>query len=496
MTKKPIHLDGQTWDIQALRTLASRRSLPGSVERQRLSEQMGPSALLGLASRSTTASPNDARTLLRSDFGFDRGTASRAVAIGGLVSTDSVRNDPVGFLADVNLSAAARERISRSLGSDEAPSPPAGDRLNIAAAKRAWDHRALRRFALDAARTSDPTVMTTAAAVVAGLRHRDSKLFMARLTESQTYPLASGGGTRLARRANAVLAGAYALASMDPAGMNLGFLHWKDATPSWRAQAAIWVLPILDSTNGGAIADLLNAIDSRGLRFCEPGTNPFPFADSAIELDDARLRIHTCADQLTKWIDRPMWFDGGAGNVQVLVTQDEERYLYAWVGVNGVGMLVAFDLIDFLPYGPDVPGVRAALALALSWYLDVSISLRRSPSGTAAVSRASGGTSKAGARYVPTPSFHQQVTSVATGTNSPPRLHGVVAHLRTFTNGSKPSRAARQRAPARLRATMKANQTFVQGYLKGHGNVALVKNRLSRHSALADAIAGLDRRSC
>jgi hypothetical protein len=169
--------------------------------------------------------------------------------------------------------------------------------------------------------------------------------------------------------------------------------------------------------------------------------------------------------------------------------------MYAWVGVNGHGLFVAFDLIDGIPYGQDVPGVRAALALALGWYLDVSISLRTSATGTTALRRASTGTATRGARYVPNPSFAQHVNQVKTGNQAPPQLHGVVAHVRTLTSGYKPRARARENAPARLRATMQSNQTFVRAYLKGHGNLALLKTHLSKHSALADVLAGLQRRS-
>jgi hypothetical protein len=236
-------------------------------------------------------------------------------------------------------------------------------------------------------------------------------------------------------------------------------------------------------------------VHSRQLKFAEPGASPFPFLDSAPELEDARLRLHTCAGRLTKWFDRPMWFDGGPRQVQVLMTQDQDRYMYAWVGVDGVGLLVAFDLIDLLPYGQDITGVRAALALALGWYLDVSVSLRSSASGTVTLTRASTGTATTGARYVPKPSFAQQVQHVLGGTHAPPRPHGVVAHLRTYTNGYKPSARARQNAPARLRANMKSNQTFVRGHVKGQGSLALLETRLSKYSALADILAGLQGRS-
>jgi len=495
VAKRLINLDGQTWDLDALRLTGSDTSLPGLLAHRRLVEQFGPTALLGLASSSTTPGASQARALLRSEFGFDPGRAKDAVAVGGLASSGTVSNDPLGFIADVKLSSAQRTRVCQRLGGATATTRAVGDKLSVAAARGSWEGERFRRFALAAARTGDQAVMAVAAAVAASLRRHDPIGFAARLTGAQTYPLASGRSTKLAHQANEVLTAGYTLSSLDPNGLDLGPVRWSSAAPGWRASAAPWVYAILDGTNGQAVAELLDAVHSRGLKFAHPGSSPFTFRDSLPELDDARLRLQTGAGKLTKWFDRPMWFDGGAGQVRVLITQDEDRYMYAWVGVDDIGLLIAFDLIDLVPYGQDVPGVRAALALALGWYLDVSISLRSSATGTATVRRASTGTATTGARYVPSPSFAQQVQQVVGGTHAPPRPHGVVAHLRTYTNGYEPSPKARQNAPARLRADMKSNQTFVRGYLKGKGSFAVLENRLSKHSALADVIAGLQRRS-
>ena len=48
-------------------------------------------------------------------------------------------------------------------------------------------------------------------------------------------------------------------------------------------------------------------------------------------------------------------------------------------GRGGRGQLVAFDTTDFIGWGLDEPGMTQALAYALGWYVDVSISLRASP---------------------------------------------------------------------------------------------------------------------
>lgn len=494
MPKQPIVLDGQSWDLTTLNSALSEGSLASYLERARVVERLGPTSLLGFAACATTGNEGEARSLLRLGFGLDAQRAKAAARIGALIQQGSVSNDPLGFLADVKLSRAQREKLFDGIGGAQ-PKAAVGDNLTVAGAKKSWDAHKFRRYILDAARTEDPAVLGVAAAVTANLRRHDPEGFVARLTAAQTYPLASGHSTRLAGLANRVLAAAYSLAALDADGMYLGSTRWSVAPATWRAAAAPWVYAILDDTNDEAVGALLDGVHARGLRFVRPGVSPFRFRDNSAELDDARLRLQTCAPHLTKWFDRPMWFDGGPGQVQVLLTQDDTRYLYAWVGVDGRGLLVAFDLVDFLPYGQDVAGVRAAVALALGWFLDVSISLRKSATGTATIRQAAVGNRKAGARYIPSPSFAAQVQQASRGTHSAPRLHGVVAHLRTFTNGYQPSARARQNAPARLRATMKKNQTFVRAHLKGQGNLVLVQNRLSKHSALADVIAALQRRS-
>ena len=137
-----------------------------------------------------------------------------------------------------------------------------------------------------------------------------------------------------------------------------------------------------------------------------------------------------------------MWFDGGHGNTQVLIVQDD-NYVYAWVGIDKVGLLVAFEPEHQVCYGLDESGVRAALALAIGWYLDVSVSLRKTSAGTHTIHRSHTGTATTGYRYVPKPSFTAQVSNVRNGIHRPPRAHGRVAHLRTYTGGQTPSATAR-----------------------------------------------------
>lgn len=249
---------------------------------------------------------------------------------------------------------------------------------------------------------------------------------------------------------------------------------------------------MLDGANGVAVSALLDAAHARKLSFAPLGSNPFGFPDSQAELTDVLLRARAYDDQLTKWFTEPMWFDGGPGGVQILITQDEDNYMYAWVGSNGAGLLVTFDTVNLLGYGLDEPGVRAGIAIAIGWFLDISVSLRKTPGGTGTIRRTSTGTTPAtGWSYVPTPIFASQQAGVSVG--AAPRLHGVLAHLRTLAAGHTPSRDAQSRAPSRLRAGMKQNQTFVRPHFRGQAYRGILDARLSKYSALADVLAGLER---
>ena len=195
------------------------------------------------------------------------------------------------------------------------------------------------------------------------------------LSEAQFHTLA-GRGTHLRRNVGRVLGAAYAITGLANGGLDLGHGRVSLGTAGWRLRAAPWVLPILDEINGPSVEGLLQAVERRQLDFVEPGVNPMPYEENLSTLRDTLAAVTVYAQRLTKWTDRPMWFDGGPGRAQVLLTQDD-FYMYAWVGANERGVLVAFDTIDLVGYGLDEPGVRAALAHALGWFVDVSVSLRR-----------------------------------------------------------------------------------------------------------------------
>ena len=213
---------------------------------------------------------------------------------------------------------------------------------------------------------------------------------------------------------------------------------------------------------------------------------PFVYPTEEAVLSQTAHRAILQAARLTKWSDRPMWFDGGSGQPQILLTEDAE-HAYAWVGKNKVGQLVAFDTDHFVGYGLDEPGTPSALAMAIGWYIDVSISLRATPTGTPNLQPHSAGSHGAVNRYVPTTTFKAHTQHVAQGTHSPPAPTMVAGHIMHLTK-RHPSEEARGRAPARLRRIMGIQDTYVRPHRRGGAAVADLDKHLSSHSALSDVI--------
>lgn len=133
-----------------------------------------------------------------------------------------------------------------------------------------------------------------------------------------------------------------------------------------------------------------------------------------------------------------------------------------------------------------------ALAYAVGWYVDVSVSLRVTPAGTSTVKRTAGGSKARGINYKPTPTYVGQRAGVALGTHSPPKPHMRAAHVRNLGNGN-PSEEALSHAPAKYRSQMGPHDTWVRrASVGGAAAQKAMKTHLSKHSALADALGLMD----
>ena len=476
----PITLDGRTWDVAAS---AWPPSVARTLAEADLVGELSASALLALGAVANSASRPAAVKHLRDEFGFDSERARVAVTLATSLAPPKAANQPVGYIAGVKVSAAQARYLSRLVEpiATQAPAPARG--VTHAEAVRGWRMGKVRPLVTSAVRSGDPSVGLVAAALLAA-QHPKGNL-VPTLSEAQFHTLA-GRGTHLRRNVGRVLGAAYAITGLAHGGLDLGHGRVSLGTAGWRLRAAPWVLPILDETNGQSVDALLQAVERRQLDFVEPGVNPMPYAEDLPTLRDTLAAVTAYAQRLTKWTDRPMWFDGGPGRAQVLLTQDD-FYMYAWVGANERGVLVAFDTIDLVGYGLDEPGVRAALAHALGWFVDVSVSLRSAPSGTASLRRVGQGSKVSGYRYTPTPTYDRQTQQVAGGQSQPPTVTAVQSHVRQLKN-RLPSAAARARAPRRLRDVMGPKDTFVRGHIKGTKGVTALDTRLSKYSMLADVI--------
>jgi hypothetical protein len=91
-------------------------------------------------------------------------------------------------------------------------------------------------------------------------------------------------------------------------------------------------------------------------------------------------------------------------------------------------------------------------------------------------------------RYVPTSRYVSDVKSIRQGRDIVPRGSWVQAHVRRLRPGWNPNPEHVARAPRPLRRIMGPSDTWVSAHAKKGADASEVINRLSRHSALADAM--------
>jgi hypothetical protein len=430
--------------------------------------------------------------MLRTEFHMPEVRAGSSVKLGSRLLDGQVKNHPLGYLAGVRLSATDARRVLSIC-----PGPTNNDgaratRISYSQVAKAWARNEAGKVVRLAASSNDLPSMGVAAALLASMTEADGVEGFRPLYEAQTLSLARPTpATICERRADRVLLAAYALSSLRRSSIDLIDGAWSDGTRSWRFRAAPWLLPILDPEDNTAVRQLLTAALARGLDFVPLPATSSPHTNEAEVLARTTARAQVQASQLTKAAHRPMWFDGGSGRAQVLLTEDDD-HAYAWVGRDGIGLLVAFDTDQFVGYGLDEQGTPAALSMAIGWFIDVSKSLRASPSGTANLSRTGSGSTAKGYRHVPTESFTKHSSNVAKNVQMTPLPHVVAAHLRRYAPGGRiPRDEARDRAPIRLRRIMTESDTYVRSHHRIDAAVAELDIHLSKHSALSDVLGQL-----
>lgn len=433
--------------------------------------------------------------MLRGDFGFPTTRARDSVRVGAALCEDhGVSNTALGYLAGVKMSEAQQARLTAMLTARARHDGASPMIVSQAAVEGSVTPKAVGRLARKAAKTDDrPSQAVWAALLASRVDGSIAGVSACVLTEALAHTFLGPRRPSASQRStDRILVVAYAMAGLSPIGLDLGSERWRGASADWRHRAAPWVLPLLDATTSSALVQLLDAVRARGLGFVAPGATPFAHADARDVTEYMRNVAVGQASALTKWTDWPIWFGGDPNGVQVLLTQDE-NYAYAWVGRSSKGQLVAFDTTDFIGWGLDEPGTAQALAFAVGWYIDVSVSLRVTPAGTIAVKRTAGGSKSQGISYKPTPTYVGQRAGVAQGTHTPPKPHMRAAHVRNLGRGS-PSEEALSHAPVKYRTQMGPHDTWIRSAsIGGAAAQHAMKTHLSKHSALADALGLMER---
>lgn len=458
--------------------------------------QAGPDDLLAGAVGASVPSPAHVRAELAARYDMPPKRAAGAVGRSRRLMRGLAASDPLGMLSGTPQPKTQNSFVRALLQASGADAAAASSKISYSAVRAAWRAERVDRVASAAARSRDLPSMVVAAALLASMRYLEEGDLGAALAGALTLPALPADQVQdVVDAGSRVLLSAYAMDARRAVGLDLGGGNfWNEAPAGWRATIAPWLLPVIEPGQSPAVTQLLSAMRRRNLSALPPDRG---LGDHKPHHDDvlatARDMAAAAEPGMTIWFDRPMWFDGGAGERQVLLTQDDE-YAYAWVGQNGVGVLVSFDTLTYTGYGLDHPLTVPALAEAVAWYVDVSVSLRRTPAGSVTVKRTSSGAAAGGYRYVPQASYVKQRSDVASGASTPPRSHLVAAFVRHLSEGQNPSPAHVALAPPRLRKKMGLQDTFVRSHQRGKGLVAIDWTaRLGKASALADIHGLLDR---
>lgn len=160
-----------------------------------------------------------------------------------------------------------------------------------------------------------------------------------------------------------------------------------------------------------------------------------------------------------------------------------------------ISFSVEFD-IDLLEITPSIksPVERLTFGLALSWFIDLSISLRggQTSSSNCFARARNANSSNLGVRYVPTWQLDSVNGRIRNGEGVAKVKHSVAGHIRRLPNGRYGSEEARERAPKYLRSQIGSDETYVRPHQRGELEAYVdYENRLSKFSACAHALIEL-----
>ena len=172
-----------------------------------------------------------------------------------------------------------------------------------------------------------------------------------------------------------------------------------------------------------------------------------------------------------------------ASNVKGVVTRDQHR------------LWCLFDPETIEILSPcETSTARYVAGVSISWFIDCSVVIPGTRSSDPSLFASSQVVSRKGPnriRYMPTATFTERRSESRSVTSRLVVRHLVSGHKRTLPPGHFGSQRARANAPRHMK--MAPNETFVESHFRGsEEDRRKLQMRLSRYSALGDALAEID----
>lgn len=257
----------------------------------------------------------------------------------------------------------------------------------------------------------------------------------------------------------------------------------------WLSDGAPWIRAAKLNSSDYRVA--LKSFFDAGRRWPNDRRFRMPAPPNPEWLDEILARAEDLESLLRFEPEWPITFDDKRHLISISVV---DQTLVAWVEVGRAKTLVSVDLETLSSESKEgKKNSEFAVGLAVSWYLDSCICLRRRRHRhfrmTTTGMRTRSSISRLGITYAPTPRFLSDVTATKHGTRNPPRAHRVKGHVRELSETYSPSNKARKNAPSYIQRHLRRNETFVRSHSRGKGGKSRAMTvYLSKFSSLADAL--------
>ena len=152
-----------------------------------------------------------------------------------------------------------------------------------------------------------------------------------------------------------------------------------------------------------------------------------------------------------------------------------------------------FEIMSRCDTGED----RFVVGMSICWFIDCSITIhqpsRGSPNLFTAESISDPKEQRKPVRYIPTATFRARSNEARSSASKLIIRHKVSGHVRKLPPGRRGSEHARSNAPDHIRRSLRKSETYVEPHFRGtEAEKAELATRLSRYSALGEALSGTD----